>query len=633
MASMVKNNMTALQTLNTLNKNSNLLAKSLQKVSSGMKINSAADSASAYSISEGMRVQLRALDQCNANTKTGTSMLSVAEGAIDNQIQLIKRMKEIALDAANDTNTDADRAIMQKEVNARLMELNNISYSTEYNGRQLLNGIVPGEQTTSFNAGSGISQNTTPVIPGPAPVHNGYYGVNTQIPNNKFIKPTPTTVYDPNQVQWQQDPSGTNYTSGQIVYDNNRQPYTVVLDPNNNNKPSVIINNAYVEIGNGFTAYSGTLAPVPMSSTTVGNSYSINSKMPANNYTVGELPDGQKVLNANNGNSNYYDLDLHTKLSGTNLPNALDKQGFSVLCDACDQFVCVQFDATMQAKTGTHYTDKATGAECYMVGIAGLNNVNDIYDALQKVIPKTLTGHHNVELHFYQDSSGNNGCYITKDDLELELYNGVVGAVETTGGNLPWQNIVIQGDTVSSQFTKLQLPNTTLSALFPDKDSTWDTEPKASDYPNPWPKGYEENRTWPPEWGKDFIATATLQEKRERLWREECWPYPVKGAISTASCVSTREKALKFISSLDQALKYLTHAATTVGVQDTRLNYMNDNIVTSHENTTAAESVIRDADMAKEMTNYSKYNVLTQSAQSMLAQSNQNLGNSLDLLN
>ena len=83
---------------------------------------------------------------------------------------------------------------------------------------------------------------------------------------------------------------------------------------------------------------------------------------------------------------------------------------------------------------------------------------------------------------------------------------------------------------------------------------------------------------------------------------------------------------------MDQALKYLTNAATTLGVQEVRLNYMNDNIVTSHENTTAAESVIRDADMAKEMTNYSKYNVLAQSAQSMLAQSNQNLGSSLDLL-
>lgn len=82
MASMIKNNMPSLRTLNQLNKNTNLLTKSLQKVSSGMKINSAADSASAYSISEKMRVQIRGLDQCNANTKTGANMISVAEGPL-----------------------------------------------------------------------------------------------------------------------------------------------------------------------------------------------------------------------------------------------------------------------------------------------------------------------------------------------------------------------------------------------------------------------------------------------------------------------------------------------------------------------------------------------------------------------
>lgn len=647
MASMIKNNMPALQTLNQLNRNNNLLAKSLQKVSSGMKINSAADDASAYSISEKMRVQLRALDQCNDNTKTGTNMLAVAEGAIDNQIQLIKRMKEIALDAANDTNTDLDRAIMQKEVNSRLMELNSISYSTEYNGRQLLNGIIPGEQKTSFNSGSAPVPNTTPIIDIPTtapgtPTHNSDYNVNVRVPNNKFSTTSP--VYDPSQVTWTQDPQGTSYNSGQIVYDGTPQhnPYQVVLDPNNNNKPSVIIGGAYQEIGNGFNAYTGTLASLPLSSATKGSSYSTNSTMPANSYTVDELPDGQKILLDNNGDSNYYDFDFHNKLSGAILPTALDNQGFSVLCDACDQFVCVQFVASMPANTGTYNKDPNTQAECYMIGIAGLSNVNDIYNALQQGLDQAsqsskygnqiLTPHHNVRLHFFQDSNGDNQCYVTKDDLELELYDGVVGAVETTGGKLPWQNLVIQGDTVSSQFTRLQLPNTTLAALFPEENATWDTEPKESDYPNPWPKGYEENRTWPPEWGKDYIESASLEDKRRRLWREEVWPYPIKGAISTASCVSTREKALKFITSLDQALKYLAHAATTLGSQDTRLGYMNDNIVTSHENTTAAESVIRDADMAKEMTNYSKYNVLSQSAQSMLAQANQNLGNSLNLL-
>jgi flagellin len=82
MAMVVKNNMSAINTLNTLNKNSSALAKSLQKVSSGMKINSAADDASGYAISERMRVQIRGLDQANQNTQNGTSMMKVAEGAV-----------------------------------------------------------------------------------------------------------------------------------------------------------------------------------------------------------------------------------------------------------------------------------------------------------------------------------------------------------------------------------------------------------------------------------------------------------------------------------------------------------------------------------------------------------------------
>ena len=645
MANMIKNNMPSLRTLNQLNKNTNLLTKSLQKVSSGMKINSAADSASAYSISEKMRVQLRALDQCNANTKTGANMLSVAEGAIDNQIDLIKRMKEIALDAANDTNTDADRAIMQKEVNARLMELNNISYSTEYNGRQLLNGVMPGEQTTSFNPAAQIRQNTTPVISEPTnTTSHTPYSLPSYVPNNNFMTNTPATVYDPTQITWSPDPPSTTYTIGQTVYDSSHQPYNVVLNPNTSNM-SIYISGSYQDIGatSGFTTYSGTMTPIPTNSTTIGNSYSTTPTMPGTLYTVGALPDGKKILNINTKQSDFYDLNL----PGTNLPASLDGQGFSVLCSGCEQFVCVQFDASKAANTGDHYVDTkgAPPSECYIIGIAGLSTINDIYNAMEQGISQItgtsptgssvqkLTNSHNVSLHFYDDASGNKRCYITKDDgLDLDLYDGIVGKVETVGGKLPWQNLVIQGDTVSSQFTRLQLPNTTLDALFPAQNSNWDIEPKESDYPNPWPKGYEEDRTWPPEWGEDFIESTSLENKRRRLWREETWPYPAKGAISTASCVSTREKALKFVQSLDQALKYLTNAATTLGVQEVRLNYMNDNIVTSHENTTAAESVIRDADMAKEMTNYSKYNVLAQSAQSMLAQANQNLGSSLDLL-
>lgn len=139
MAMVVKNNMSALSTLNTLNKNTNALSKSLQKVSSGMKINSAADDASGYAISERMRVQIRSLDQANSNAQNGGSMMKVAEGAVSSTVEILKTLKEKAVNAANDTNTDADRATIQKEMDQSIDQINDNANVT-FNGQYLVDG-------------------------------------------------------------------------------------------------------------------------------------------------------------------------------------------------------------------------------------------------------------------------------------------------------------------------------------------------------------------------------------------------------------------------------------------------------------------------------------------------------------
>ena len=148
MAMVVKNNMPAVNTLNTLNKNESALSKSLQKVSSGMKINSAGDDASGMAISERMRVQVRALDQDDTNTKNGSALLRTAEGAVQSTIEILKTLKEKAINAANDTNTDEDRAIIQKEVD-RLIDQIDENALTTYNGKYLIdgsrNGVVLGQ--------------------------------------------------------------------------------------------------------------------------------------------------------------------------------------------------------------------------------------------------------------------------------------------------------------------------------------------------------------------------------------------------------------------------------------------------------------------------------------------------------
>jgi flagellin len=122
-----------------LNKNSSALAKSLAKVSSGMKINSAADDASGYAISERMRVQIRSLDQDNQNTQNGQSMMKVAEGAVSSTVEILKTLKEKVINAANDTNTDADRQTIQKELDQSVDQINDNAVIT-FNGKYLVDG-------------------------------------------------------------------------------------------------------------------------------------------------------------------------------------------------------------------------------------------------------------------------------------------------------------------------------------------------------------------------------------------------------------------------------------------------------------------------------------------------------------
>lgn len=135
----IKNNMDAVRTQVTLNKNSNRMQKDLKRVSSGMKINGAADDASGYAISERMRTKIRSLDQAKQNTQNGISIMKVAEGAVSSTVDILKTMKEKAINAANDTNTDSDRQTIQKEFNQFIDQIDDNANVT-YNGKYLVDG-------------------------------------------------------------------------------------------------------------------------------------------------------------------------------------------------------------------------------------------------------------------------------------------------------------------------------------------------------------------------------------------------------------------------------------------------------------------------------------------------------------
>lgn len=133
--------------LGQLNKNITQMSKRLAKIASARKLNSAADGAADFAISEKMREQIRSLGQDMRNVQNGSSMIKTAAGGVQNIVDMLREIKKKAIDAANDSNTDEDRATIQKEINQIRSTINDVAVDTQFNGKRLLNGLY-GLQTT-----------------------------------------------------------------------------------------------------------------------------------------------------------------------------------------------------------------------------------------------------------------------------------------------------------------------------------------------------------------------------------------------------------------------------------------------------------------------------------------------------
>ena len=136
----INHNIPALNTYNRLMLNNQGVSKSLEKLSSGMRINRAADDAAGLAISEKMRSQIRGLQQASRNAQDGISLIQTAEGALNETHSILQRMRELAVQAANDTYTSEDRQNIQSEINQLTAEIDRISSSTQFNGKNLLDG-------------------------------------------------------------------------------------------------------------------------------------------------------------------------------------------------------------------------------------------------------------------------------------------------------------------------------------------------------------------------------------------------------------------------------------------------------------------------------------------------------------
>ena len=441
MAMVVKNNMSAISTLNTLNKNSSALSKSLEKVSSGMKINSAADDASGYAISERMRVQIRSLDQANANTQAGNSMLKVAEGAVSSTVDILKTLKEKVINAANDTNTDDDRATIQKELNQSIDQIDDNANVT-YNGKYL----VDGSKNTVGKATCTVMTNQM---------------LNTATKNTSAL----TSLKNANAESL--EILSTDKVS--VSYTHQGKTYSTVFQVGTNQMSDLAkkVYNAGSKAGDSGVSFSFTTKTTSV---------------------IGTAASGATVYTAN-GNS----------------------------------------AISLQAKCG---------------GISG------------QVAGFTIR---------ITDKEGN----VKKSaNAALDAFNEQIKAQNESQDNA----LTFQVGAKANQSIKVGLGDMRSEAL------------------------------------------------------------GLKGSDGTKLNISTQEKANAAISVLDNAVQKALDQQTTIGSIESRLSYTSTNLTTASENVQASESTIRDADMAKEMTNYTKNNVLLQAAQSMLAQANQSSSSVLSLL-
>lgn len=169
----INHNMASLNTYRQLSTNNTNTGKSLEKLSSGLRINRAGDDAAGLAISEKMRAQVRGLDQASRNSQDSISMIQTAEGALNETHSILQRMRELAVQAGNDTNTGTDRNEIQKEINSLTSEINRIGNTTEFNTQKLLNatsgtvtaatsgtapaGVTTGGLTFTFTAGDALN--------------------------------------------------------------------------------------------------------------------------------------------------------------------------------------------------------------------------------------------------------------------------------------------------------------------------------------------------------------------------------------------------------------------------------------------------------------------------------------------
>lgn len=580
MGMVVQHNMNALNAYNKLNTNVAGLKKSSEKLSSGYRINRAGDDAAGLAISEKMRSQIRGLTQAKRNSQDGISMIQTFEGATQESHSILQRMKELASESANGTyQNDVDRDAIQLEFNQLNDELDQIA-DTDFNGVVMLNGGEMADGTRAandkfdyVNATRQAQQVGTAGGYVKAIDSSAYAGTNSET-----VTFTASVDKD-GKVTWEKS-DGAKGTVGYVAADTANKAQ------------------------GGFT-YDGAVVTVDTSKIVAGDTITINFEK--KNDAVGTQPGttgynvdigktgGDKTDGSAGVTSATIALTAGTKVTSQEIADAFNAlNGITI----GETFAKDATDGTNMTVNGVTVPADATLAEIGKVGDGKL-----VVDKNKKIS--------------YVDRAGT--AYELATITGAKMANGATNAgTVTTTVNVGQATYTPANDKAitlvepKSKVSQSNSNNTATAPLTYTDHMVLQTGARTKD-------------------SVDFTfnySTTGMGDLKANLDVSSR-----EGGLNTKNLsLATAADANTAIDKIDNAINKVSMVRATFGATQNRLEHKIENLTTTNENLTEAESGIRDTDMASEMLSYTKYNVLQQAAQSMLAQANQQPQSILQLL-
>ncbi len=634
----VQHNMNALSAYNKLNTNVAGLKKSSEKLSSGYRINRAGDDAAGLAISEKMRSQIRGLNQAKRNSQDGISMIQTFEGALQESHSILQRMKELAAESANGTyQTAVDRDAIQLEFNQLNDELDQIA-DTDFNGTVMLNGGQMADGTKATNG------KFTYVAGDPRSdaMQLGNSDINTIDSKNYNGKSTAAANLW-TDLGLTKDTESVELT---LTYDKSKDSWSITDADNANalaNKGNITVDkgSATTKNNGGFSLKTKTgtieVANVVLDTSELVNGDTITVKFtnPVNKNSAPEnigIADGTLKTTVSTGStatsaapSLTVNAGAAKKYESTN--DGVDTNGTTVLymTEAAKNAFNGLNGASIEINQTVKAADTAdNGKTTFKITLA---------DGKTTTIDGTTTKTNSVVsddgIKYTITTTDGTDMTIT-DAAGNELAKITVGAI--TGG--------ANNDTVKNTF-EIALDTATYSATTEPKVTITDPadDGKVS-------KADSNNAATAPLTYTDHLVLQTGARTKDSV--DFTFAYKTEGMgdlkanlnVSSRTdglgtkdlSLNTQEDANAAIDKIDNAINKVSMVRATFGATQNRLEHKVENLTTTAENLTEAESGIRDTDMAQEMLNYTKFNVLQQAAQSMLAQANQQPQSILQLL-